>query len=109
LTHHWITFIVVSSELLISLADILCTLAGSSSLAVKGQAKLRLTDTLHDLRLASFMEGNLVPPALSPLEYMDKSASKVGSLLPNILEMYDEYAHPCLAFGYDILRKASLD
>jgi hypothetical protein len=57
------------------------------------------------------MEGNLVPPSLSPLDFMDSTSSSptanANDLSPDILEMYSEYTFPCLAFGYDVIRKAS--
>lgn len=56
------------------------------------------------------MVGNLVPPSLSPLAFLDSNSSaNIEDLEPDILDMYNEYTFPCLAFGYDVIRKASED
>lgn len=107
-----IIIIVVSSDLLIALSDLLCTLAASPSVSVKERAKQSLVESLRELRQAKFMEGNLVPPALSPLKLLDAPELTPGfsasnELSPDIMEMYCDYSIPCFAFGYDILRKAA--
>ncbi|KAI8341275.1 hypothetical protein BC941DRAFT_467326 [Chlamydoabsidia padenii] len=105
-------YCIFSSEVMINLSDILCTLAGSSNIQVKERAKQKLSESLCLLRQAKFMVGNLVPPSLSPLSYFDTTQpSSVSSenIPANITEMYDEYTLPCLALGYDILRRVSLD
>ncbi|ORZ17029.1 hypothetical protein BCR42DRAFT_490964 [Absidia repens] len=105
---------VFSSDMLITLSDLLCRLAASSSPSVKKGAKQNLMETLRELRQSKFMKGNLVPPGLSPLQLLDTHntaslSSASNELSQDIMEMYSDYTIPCFAFGYDILRKASLD
>ncbi|CAO3587429.1 unnamed protein product [Absidia cylindrospora] len=107
-------YCIFASDLLIALSDLLCTLAASSSLSVKKGAKQNLMESLRELRQAKFMEGNLVPPGLSPLQLLDTPKPTSISSAPNelsqgIMEMYSDYTIPCFAFGYDILRKASMN
>ncbi|ORZ22025.1 hypothetical protein BCR42DRAFT_405339 [Absidia repens] len=110
-------FCIFTSDLLLWVSDLMCTLSASPSQAVKSRAQRRLTESLLELRNVRFMEGNLVPPALSPLAFMNSTEKSTSSTLPsllksdnlsfNVMELYQEYTLPGLAFGYDILRMAS--
>ncbi|KAI8333587.1 hypothetical protein BC941DRAFT_433855 [Chlamydoabsidia padenii] len=111
-------YCIFASDLLLVISDLLCSLAASSSVSVKLRSKQKLMESLYDLQHVQFMQGNIVPPSMSPLVHMGSMTKSIISspalisttdLSPNILDKYNEYTFPCLAFGYDVIRKAFED
>lgn len=90
------------------MADLLSSLVESFNEAISLKARQKLNETINELQHTFFMKGSLVPVSASPLNYFNNlKNSTTNDKSINLLEMYDSYASPILAFSYDILRNAA--
>ncbi|KAI8075184.1 hypothetical protein BC940DRAFT_287668 [Gongronella butleri] len=103
-------YCVFASEVFVGVADQLSVLASSENKVVANEAQKHLKSLLAELDEVWFMHGNKVSRDASPLLKMDmRRRNDPLYVYHNIMESYDVYPNPALAFCYDVLQTSRDD